>query len=365
MYKGVLIGHPLMNQCSKYLSRHRPLSQRQWLERIQQVPEVDLNIDFYNAGPAIEILERKVAALLGKQKALFFHKGMVAQNSALMEYTLRAKNKKIAIHPQSHIQVDESLAYEKLMGLEVEFFGRQNAAITVQDIQSLPHSLAAICVELPVRRAGFKLPEWHTLKELQRFSNHCEIPVHFDGARILESVDYWDKSYDEVSALCDSVYVSLYKTLGAAAGGVIAGNEEFISSLSVWRSRFGGDMYTAFPYVLSALWGLEHYLPRISEFNQRALKLAQQIANAFGPATIPNPVQCSGFVVELPVSANTLEIRALSLAERENIWLFDRIYDSGGNTSRFEIQVGDALDDWDNVEVIAALAKCISGASHV
>ena len=365
MYTGVLIGHPLMNQCTKFLSRHKPLTHKDWLKRMQQVPEVDMDIDFYGSGPTIDALEHKMATLLGKEKALFVHKGMVGQNSALMEYAKRTGNKKIAIHPQSHIQVDESLAYAELMCLEAVYFGKEKAAIDVDDIKSLPDTLATICVELPVRRAGFKLPHWHTLTELQSFSQKHGIPLHFDGARLFESADFWKKSYSEVAALCDSVYVSLYKMLGAAAGGIIAGDEEFISSLKVWRSRFGGDMFTAFPYVLSALWGLDHYLPRVSEFNSRAYKLAEHIAEAFGPQAIPWPVQCSGFVVELPVSVNTLENHALALAEKEKIWLFDRIYNAGVNKSRFEIQVGDALDEWSDEEVICKLGQCLSRVRSV
>ena len=117
--------------------------------------------------------------------------------------------------------------------------------------------------------------------------------------------------------------------LGAAAGGIIAGSEEFIESLKPWRSRFGGDMFTAFPYVLSALWGLEHYLPRISEFNQRAQNLSQLIAQNIGSEALPNPVQSCGFIVELPIDMVKLEQRALALAESERIWLFDRLYDAG------------------------------------
>ena len=54
------------------------------------VPEAELALDFYNSGPAIDILESKIATLLGKEKALFVHKGIIGQNSALIEYASRA-----------------------------------------------------------------------------------------------------------------------------------------------------------------------------------------------------------------------------------------------------------------------------------
>ena len=70
-------------------------------------------------------------------------------------------------------------------------------------------------------------------------------------------------------------------------------------------------------------------------------------------------MQSCGFIVELPIDMVTLEPRALALAESERIWLFDRLYDGGEDKSRFEIQVGDALDDWSDTEVVAKLMQLL------
>ena len=327
---------------------------------MEQTPEIDLALDFYGNGPVIKLLEEKVAALLGKEKALFVHKGMVGQHSALLEYAKQSGRRKIAIHPQSHMEVDESLAYKALLNLDAVYFGQEDTAITTGDIDKLPLDLSTICVELPTRRAGFKLPEWQTLEYLRQFSSNHQIPLHIDGARLIEAALYWGKSYEEVAAIGDSVYISLYKTLGAAAGGIIAGNQDFIEKLLPWQSRLGGNIFTVFPYALSALWGLEQYLPRIPEFNKRAHRLASLIKQRFGESAIPNPVQCSGFLVALPVSAAKLEARALKLAENEKVWLFDRIYHNGEQSSLFEIQVGDALDDWEDTQLVECLGNLIT-----
>lgn len=357
--QGVLLGHPLMAKCNKFLNRHKPLTHKQWLERIEQSTALDLDIDFYNNGPAVQLLEQKMASILGKERALFVHKGMVGQHSALMHWSSQSQYKKIAIHPQSHMQIDEHLAYKELLGLEAEMFGQLGQAINSNDINILPSELSTICVELPTRRAGFKLPQWQDLIRLKQFSMDNNIPLHIDGARLFEAACYYDKSYSEVAAFGDSVYVSLYKTLGAAAGGIVAGDAEFIEHLKPWRSRLGGDLSTAFPYVLTALWGIEHYLPRVLGFYQRAVELANAISIGLGQQAIVNPVQSNGFLVELAINADTLERKALEMAEKKQIWLFDRIFESGPNNCRFELQVGDALDAWQNDEVVDLLIELI------
>ncbi|WP_448555939.1 threonine aldolase family protein [Thalassotalea montiporae] len=359
MYKGILLGHPLMSECNKFLTRHKPLSHRQWIERIEQSSVLDQQVDFFGTGPTVELLEQKIASILGKERALFVHKGMVGQHSALLHWSSLSNLKTIAIHPQSHMEVDEELAYKELLGLEAVTFGKPDQAIDDTDIKKLPKDLSAICIELPTRRAGFKLPTWQSLINLKQFSIANNIPLHIDGARLFEAACHYKKPYEEVAALGDSVYISLYKTLGAAAGGIIAGNSDFIEQVKPWRSRLGGDLFTAFPYVLTALWGIEHYLPRIPEFHERALKLSNLIQQVFGSQAIPYPVQCNGFLVELPIEADELERRALALAKTDKIWLFDRIVDTGDKSCRFEIQVGDALDDWQDQELIEVLTNIL------
>lgn len=347
-----LLGHPLMAQCQRFVSRHKPKSPTQWLALLQQIPEADLDIDFYGRGPAVDLLEEKIANILGKEKALFVHKGMVGQLSALLQWSRQKQSSSIALHPQSHLQIDEALAYQELGHLQACLFGKPGRAFDRADIELLPDKLAAVSIELPTRRAGFVLPTWDDTLYLRDFCRSSQTPLHMDGARLWESAAYWNRDYHEVATLADSVYVSLYKSLGAMAGGIIAGEADFIDSLKPWITRFGGNIHTVFCYVLSALWGLDHYLPRIPEFQQRAGKLASEIGKAFGESSIVKPVQSNAILVELPVNAKRLGELALDFAKNEHCWLFDRLIAVDENRCHFELQVGDALDDWSDQELI-------------
>lgn len=264
------------------------------------------------------------------------------------------------MHPQSHIMCDESDAYRELLALNTLTFGQPGCAIKTDDLEVLHKELAAICIALPVRRAGFLLPEIKVLKQIKQFGSQNNTPVHIDGARLLESAHHYQMSYDQLADYGDSVYVSLYKSLGAMAVGVIAGDRDFIDSLLPWRSRFGGDLFTVFPYVLSALWGLEHYLPRISEFHNRAKELSVSFKNTFGEKSLPNEVQTNRFLIDLPIKPCELEKRVLDFASHERVWFCDRIFSvNDSHISRIEIQVGDALDDSTNQELVTTIAGLI------
>lgn len=365
MNSSVYINQPLRFACDKFLIRHKPKTQRQWLQELLIMPDVDLEIDSFGSGPALELLESKMAKLLGKPRALFLHKGMIGQLCALKYHADTSGCNTIAIHPQSHIQVDELQAYHELLRLNAHFFGTLNKPFTLGDIHQLPSNLAAVCLELPTRHAGFQLPQWQDLETLNRHSKQNGYALHFDGARLFESAPYWNKSYRAITHLADSVYVSLYKSLGAMAGGIIAGDEHFIESLSPWKSRFGGDVNTVFPYVLSALWGIENYLPHIPDYCLRAKQLSQLLTEVFGQQAVPFEVQTNGFVLQLPIEKFFLDRAVLRYADKHKTWLFDKILDGPKRTSRVEIQVGNALKEWSDQEVVEALHCVISMADEI
>ncbi|MFK5855136.1 MAG: beta-eliminating lyase-related protein, partial [Bacteroidota bacterium] len=88
-----------------------------WLDVMSQSQYVKEKADGYNQGPLIDKLEHRVAKLLGKEKALFFHKGIAAQLVALKVVAESKNNNKVILHPNSHIAGDENNAYQVLMGL--------------------------------------------------------------------------------------------------------------------------------------------------------------------------------------------------------------------------------------------------------
>ena len=70
---------------------------------------------------------------------------------------------------------------------------------------------------------------------------------------------------------------------------------------------------------------------------------------------MPNKVQCNGFIIELAIAPARLKEKALALAENEQVWLFDRLMATARHTSRFETQIGDARDDWTDIDYVNTL----------
>ena len=350
----------LRSKCTRFLSGHLPRNQRQWLERMAASPLADARLDIYNEGPAIQALEEEVARLLGKEAAIFMPKGVIAQQIALRVWADRAGCSKVALHPKCHIELDEGNAYQRLAGLVGIRVGKDHQPFTATDLEAVHEPLAAVTVELPLRRAGYKLPTWEELSAIANWTRARKVPLHFDGARLWESAPFYQRSYAEIAALADSVYVSFYKGLGGLGGCVLAGPTGFINETKAWRTRFGGNLYTAFPLIISATEGLHHQLPKMAGFYQKAQAIAAALSELPGVVCAPNPPHTNGFQIFLPGEKKALMDTSYALAEKEGLWLFGGLDETGvPGLSMGEIVAGEATEPWSISEIVEAIARML------
>ncbi len=337
--------------CSRWLSSHGPTRVNDVLAALGRVTEADLPADFYGMGGAVEQLEHRSAALLGKEAATFVIKGMIAQ-TALLRTVTETRRGAVVIPTFGHMAIDEARAVHHLIDAEVIELGGE-AGFTAEDLEGLAQPVAACVVELPVRRAAYQLLP---LSELRRISDWCrKNQVHFqiDGARLWETAASYGVDLAELGALADTVYVSFYKGLGGLAGAALAGDRELLGRFQVWKKRFGGDVNTAFPFALSALDGLEKRLPRMPAYLDRARKLAAAFADR-GFQTVPAVPHVNAFQVILPGEPAALMAATRGFAQRHGIWLFNAfIADGDPDRSRTEVVIGDAAEHYSDDEAVS------------
>jgi len=358
----------LRNRCTRWLNGHRPaLSMRESLLALADVPEAGLAPDVYGQGEALQALEADVAALLGKPAARFMHKGVAAQLAALRVHCGEGDGP-VVLHPQSHIAIDEAEAFEQLLRLRGLRVGYPDTPLNVALIDACAAESgppAVVTVELPLRRGGYRLPEWSELRAISAWCRERRVPLHFDGARLWEAAAHYDRPLAEIAALADSVYVSFYKGLGGLAGCVLAGSEDFIARVAPWQTRLAGNVFTLHPFVLSALHGLRTQLPRMAGYRERAQALALQLAAEPGWRVAPEVPQVNAFQLHLPVNADRLRDALLAVAGSDGFWLGARAVAShlveGG--AMVEVVIGDAADGWADAEAVTALQRAVAGAA--
>ncbi|GIF40689.1 threonine aldolase family protein [Actinoplanes xinjiangensis] len=308
-----------MRDCDRILSGVRPKTMRDRLADLEAGGDLDGWPDFYGDGP-VEVLEERVAGLLGTQAAVFFPTGTMAQQVALRYGADRSGVPAAALHPLGHQEVHERHAYAELTGLRGVRSTIERRNPTAAEIARLGEPVSTVVIELPMRDAGFVLPSWDELVAVAKAARAIDARVHFDGARIWESTPYLGRSLREVAALADSVYVSFYKSLDGISGAVLAGTADLGDYARAWRHRYGGTIFQQWPAVLTALAGLDRELPRLPEYVRHARTIADALSLLPGAKVFPQPPHTHQFRLWLPFPAGELGAAVLAMAERDGVW---------------------------------------------
>jgi threonine aldolase len=158
------------------------------------------------------------------------------------------------------------------------------------------------------------------------------------------------------------VYVSLYKGLGGLGGSVLAGAEDIVAEARVWRRRHGGEVASLFPFEASAQRGLDELIPLMPRFLEHARVLAGALSEVSGIAVVPDPPQTPLFHLHLRGDVQTLQQRALDVAEERRVWLFHHLASSVvPNVSMLELNIGEPALEISPDEAVELFDLVVSG----
>ncbi|NRR05738.1 DegT/DnrJ/EryC1/StrS family aminotransferase [Brevibacillus sp. RS1.1] len=314
------------------------------LHQLQQVLSgVDGNVegDMYGTGELIENFQHKMAEYLGKESAVFFPSGTMAQQIALRIWCDEKGIKKVAYHPLCHLEIHEENGLKELHQIEAVLLADKNSVIELDDVLGMDDDIACLLLELPQREIGGQLPAYEELEAISRYCREKGIRLHLDGARLLEILPYYQKTADEVCALFDSVYVSFYKGIGGIAGAILAGDEDFTKQSKVWKRRHGGDLISLYPYIVTAEYHFEQRKHKFSQYYEHAKELAALYNQCQGISTRPTVPVSNMFHVHADLPKEELERIMVSLSEETEIGFTHYVRQDDESSSSYEVSIGD------------------------
>jgi len=355
----------LRRRCTLHVSGHAPEIPGAELARIAEWCRAHgWHADRYGDGELIESFEAKIAALLGKPAAAFMVSGTMAQLIALRMWCERAGHFCVAMHPTAHLELHEERAYARLHRLDSILLGPRDRPTLARDLAACHERPAALLIELPAREIGGRLPGWDELEALAALARERGVKLHLDGARLWEAhAFYAPQTLADICALFDSVYVSFYKGIGALAGAMLLGPQDFIAESRIWRRRQGGTLVQLHPFVASAAMRIDAQLAKMPAYRARGLALGQALAAIEGLVIDPQPPQVNLFHLHLPARATAVAEARDRLAALEGVWLAQRIAEAQiPGWSTIELYVGDNLLALDDATVVPLYARLLAQA---
>ncbi|GAB6991985.1 threonine aldolase family protein [Paenibacillus pini] len=309
-------------------------------EALQDVDN-NLDSDMYGKGNVIEDFQSEMAEYLGKESAVFFPSGTMAQQIALRIWCDEKGYKQVAYHPLCHLEIHEEDGLKEMHHIEPVLLADQNRLITLEDVQSLQVDISCLLLELPQREIGGQLPDFEELEAISAYCHNKGIKLHLDGARLFEITPYYKKTAAEICALFDSVYVSFYKGIGGIAGAILAGDTEFTTKSKVWKRRHGGDLISLYPYVISSDYYFKQRIDKMVQYYEEAKELAGLYNKCTHTSTLPKEPVSNMFHVHFDMPKEQLEPILLSIYEATSIGLIPTLRDNGETGCYCEVSIGD------------------------
>lgn len=245
--------------------------------------------DFYLRRGAVEELEHRFARLLGKEDAAFLPTGTLANQVALR--LLCGDRKRALVQQESHVYCDESDAVSVLSAINLVPLAAGRAAPSLEDVDAAlavsehaayPLPIGAISIESPVRRADGAMVPLRTVEAIAERARAKGIGMHLDGARLLLNSGAQGFTAAGYAAPFDTVYVSLYKYLGAPFGAILAGTRATIAKARDMRHVFGGTIFHGWQAALLALDGLDGFEARFAKVRLAGDRLLEELGRLDG-----------------------------------------------------------------------------------
>ncbi len=247
--------------------------------------------EVFDEDPTVDLLEQRVADLLGHQAGLFTPSGSMANQLALR--LVVGSGQELLCDAQAHVVRAELGAGAMLGGITTrtwssahgEFAASQ--AVQLMAPQAGPYlvSTAAIAVENTHNFGGGTVQSLAQVRELRAAIAGTEVRLHLDGARLWNAHIATGESLRDWGQLFDTVAVCLSKGLGAPVGSVLVSTAERITQARVWRKRLGGGLRQVGILAAAGLYGLDHNLEKLAADHHHARVIAQACAAA-NPQTL-------------------------------------------------------------------------------
>ncbi|MNO30720.1 Low specificity L-threonine aldolase [compost metagenome] len=297
--------------------------------------------DMYGTGELIEEFQAEMAEVLGKEAAVFFPSGTMAQQIALRIWSDRKGSKRVAYHPLCHLEIHEQDGLKELHHLQPLLLADKDRLITLEDVKNMGEGVACLLLELPQREIGGQLPEYAELEAISGYCREQGIMLHLDGARLFEVLPYYGKTAAEVCSLFDSVYISFYKGIGGIAGAVLAGSGDFTGESKIWKRRHGGDLISLYPYIIPARHYYRQRVDKMGQYFAEAKELAALFNGCYNVSTLPEVPVSNMFHVHFALSREQVERILIQVSEETGVGFTPRLKETGESSCAYELSIGD------------------------
>ncbi len=269
----------------------------------------------YGDDPSLNALEFRVAALLGKEAALWLPSGTMANQVALRVLTRPGDD--VLVGTEAHSVWHEAGGSAANAGVQFTEIGSRGL-FTAEDVRRhvkprhspvLPiPGTTLVQIENTHNRHGGLVWGLSDIEAIGVASKELGLAYYLDGARLWNACIATGLSPGRICVPFDLVSVAFSKGLGAPAGSVLSGSRALINAAIRHRRMLGGAMRQVGMFAAACDHALTHHFERLEEDHEHARLIAAKIARLPG-------LQLASEIV--PTNIVMFELKAAKLSATE------------------------------------------------
>jgi threonine aldolase len=231
-------------------------------------------------------LQEKVAKLFGKEDALFFPSGTMANQAAIKLHT--QPGDKMFCDKWAHVFNYEGGGAAFNSGVSSHLIDGNRGMFTAEQLEKaisgradihVPYS-RLVCIENTTNKGGGACWDINELAKIKTICKANDLALHLDGARLFNALVAKGESPAQYGELFDTISICMSKGLGAPIGSLLIGSKEHIAKSLRIRKLFGGAMRQVGYLAAAITYALDNHVNRLADDHKRARQLGEALENS-------------------------------------------------------------------------------------
>ena len=294
------------------------------------IATAEIGDDVLDGDPTVKKLEARIATMLGKEAALFFPSGTMANQTGV--WLLSRPGTEVLLGTGSHVMMYEAGAAAALCGAQVRPVQGKGLVMDAESLRAAirpytPYTLSAslVCIENTHNGAGGVITPLSEMRAIRDVAREHSLGIHLDGARLWNAHVASGTPLADFAACADTVMVSFSKGLGCPVGAALAGPMALMREGWMVRKRFGGGMRQSGFLAAAVLYALDAHMDRLADDHARARRFAKAVDGVKGMRVVMPDTNI--VMIDLPpgCEASAVEQRAATQGVLISAWTRTRV----------------------------------------
>ena len=242
--------------------------------------------DVFKADPTVIQLQDKMAELVGKEAALFFPSGSMANQVAIKIHTQPAEQ--MICDKWAHVFNFEGGGAAFNSGISCSLLDGKRGMFTAEQVEKAINDpenyhtpiTSLVAVENTTNKGGGACWDYTELQKIRKVCDAHHLAYHLDGARLFNALVAKNETPKQYGDLFDTISICLSKGLGAPIGSVLLGTKEQIKKAVRIRKLYGGAMRQVGYLAAAGIYALDHHVERLADDHASAKKIGDALNNS-------------------------------------------------------------------------------------